>query len=84
MQSCVSEDLEANLKKTAEMIEQAASQGAQIICLQELYRTRYFPQKEYRDFNDFYRFLRIHPRRIHRGFLGTGKKAQNRYRCASL
>ncbi len=36
----------ANMQKTAQKIAQAAEQGAQIICLQELYRTRYFPQKE--------------------------------------
>ncbi len=34
------------MQKTAEKIVQAAKQGAQIICLQELYRTRYFPQHE--------------------------------------
>jgi agmatine deiminase len=33
---------------TAEKIEQAAQNGAQIICLEELYRTRYFPQQEKR------------------------------------
>jgi agmatine deiminase len=34
------------MAKTAEKIEQAALKGAQIICLQELYRTTYFPQQE--------------------------------------
>lgn len=34
------------MKKTAEKIAQAAEMGAQIICLQELYRTRYFPQEK--------------------------------------
>src|ERR1039458_2545241 len=34
----------ANLKKAEKMIRQAAARGAQIICLQELYRTVYFPQ----------------------------------------
>jgi len=34
------------MRKTAEKIEQAAQKGAQIVCLQELYRTRYFPQQE--------------------------------------
>ncbi|MCW3999649.1 MAG: carbon-nitrogen hydrolase [Candidatus Bathyarchaeota archaeon] len=37
------------MHKTLRMIEQAAHQGAQIICLQELYRTQYFPQEEHRD-----------------------------------
>jgi agmatine deiminase len=34
------------MTKTKEKIVQAANQGAQIICLQELYRSRYFPQEE--------------------------------------
>lgn len=33
-----------NFAKTAKMVERAAQKGAQIICLQELYNTRYFPQ----------------------------------------
>ena len=39
------------MKKTEEKIEEAAKKGAQIICLQELYRTRYFPQEENLDVN---------------------------------
>lgn len=45
VQSKVSSDLDVNLKKTVEMVELAAKKGAQIICLQELFRTPYFPQK---------------------------------------
>ena len=41
------------MKKTAQKIEEAAKKGAQIICLQELYRTRYFPQKENQHVKDF-------------------------------
>lgn len=44
IQSAVSSDLEINLRKTANLIEKAAKSGAKIICLQELYRTIYFPQ----------------------------------------
>jgi len=36
----------AQLKKTIEKIEHAASRGAKIICLQELFRTPYFCQSE--------------------------------------
>ncbi|MEK7190334.1 MAG: carbon-nitrogen hydrolase [Patescibacteria group bacterium] len=43
VQSAVSADLEANLLKTVKTVEQAARKGAQIICLQELFRTPYFP-----------------------------------------
>jgi agmatine deiminase len=40
------------MEKTAEKIEQAARKGAQIVCLQELYRTKYFPQQEKQDATD--------------------------------
>ncbi len=46
IQSKVSSDLTANLKKTEKMIRRAARAGAQIICLQELFQTLYFPQKQ--------------------------------------
>src|SRR5678810_385142 len=36
----------ANLKKTLAAAERAASQGAQIICTQELFRSQYFCQVE--------------------------------------
>jgi len=35
-----------NLKKTLSWVEKAAKQGAQVICLPELYRSQYFCQKE--------------------------------------
>src|SRR6185436_5287559 len=38
--------LEANLKKTVRRIRDAARKGARVICLQELFRTRYFPIDE--------------------------------------
>lgn len=44
IQSTVSADIDKNLIKTAKMVEQAAKKGAQIVCLQELYRAIYFPQ----------------------------------------
>lgn len=44
VQSSVSADLKSNLIKTTKLVEQAAKKGAQIICLQELYKTPYFPQ----------------------------------------
>jgi agmatine deiminase len=52
IQTKVSENILENMKKTAEKIEQAAQRGAQIVCLQELYRTRYFPQQEKIDVKD--------------------------------
>ena len=53
IQTTVSENIAENMKKTAQKIEQAAKLGAQIVCLQELYRTRYFPQQENQDAKSF-------------------------------
>ena len=41
-----SDDVNANLKKQVRLIEQAAKQGAQIVCTQEMFRTQYFCQIE--------------------------------------
>jgi agmatine deiminase len=49
IQTSVSKDLAANMQKTQEKIIEAAKKGAQIICLQELYRSQYFPQEEHLD-----------------------------------
>ena len=49
IQNAASDNAAANMRKTAEKISLAAEKGAQIICLQELYRTLYFPQEEKRD-----------------------------------
>lgn len=49
IQTSVSTDLEANLKRTVRRIRDAARKGARVICLQELFRTRYFPAEEKAD-----------------------------------
>ncbi len=49
VQTKVSDDIADNMKKTLEKIKEAATKGAQIVCLQELYRTKYFPQEEKQD-----------------------------------
>jgi agmatine deiminase len=49
IQTKVSENIADNLKKTLEKIKEAAAKGAQVVCLQELYKTKYFPQKEKED-----------------------------------
>ena len=51
IQSTVSSDLKENLINTVKMVEKAIQEGAEIICLQELYKTPYFPQykKEKKD-----------------------------------
>jgi agmatine deiminase len=49
VQTRVSEDIKKNMENTVAKIKEAAEKGAQIICLQELYRTRYFPTDEQKD-----------------------------------
>ena len=44
IQSAVSANMDKNLAKTVRMVRMAAKKGAKIVCLQELYRTVYFPQ----------------------------------------
>lgn len=46
IQTDVSANPDANLKKTLALAERAAKQGAQIICTQELFRSQYFCQSE--------------------------------------
>ncbi len=49
IQTSVSLDLDLNLKRAMEKVKEAAGRGAKIVCLPELYRTRYFPQWEKKD-----------------------------------
>jgi N-carbamoylputrescine amidase len=37
-------DIQQNIDKAAAMVQQAGADGAQIVCLQELFGSRYFPQ----------------------------------------
>ena len=46
IQTDVSADPDANLKKTIALVEKAAKGGANIICTQELFRSQYFCQSE--------------------------------------
>lgn len=46
IQTSISSDIDANVKKTVRMIREAAKKGAQVVCLQELYNTGYFPIDE--------------------------------------
>jgi len=46
IQAAASGDPSANLKKAVEKIREAAGAGANIICLPELFRSRYFCQRE--------------------------------------
>ena len=46
IQTAVSDDLIGNLEKTVQMIHQAAAKGAKIVCLQELFLTKYFPHDD--------------------------------------
>ena len=46
IQTQISEDMDLNLKRALQLVREAAEKGAQIVCLPELYRTRYFPQRD--------------------------------------
>ena len=46
VQSACSADIDLNTERALDSIRSAAAQGAQIICLQELFRSRYFCQTE--------------------------------------
>ena len=49
VQTRVSDDISKNMEKTISKIKEAANKGAKIVCLQELYRTTYFPTDEKKD-----------------------------------
>ncbi|MGQ0795026.1 MAG: agmatine deiminase family protein [Nitrosopumilaceae archaeon] len=49
VQTSLSEDIQRNMDNAISKIREAASKGAKIICLQELYRTKYFPTDERSD-----------------------------------
>ena len=46
IQMSCGDDIKENYGKAVECIRQAASQGANIVCTQELFKSRYFPQVE--------------------------------------
>ncbi len=46
IQMSCSEDIQENFDKTINLIKEAAGRGAQIICTQELFKSRYFCQTE--------------------------------------
>jgi predicted amidohydrolase len=47
IQMSMSEDREENLSKASTMIAKAASKGAKVVCLPELFASKYFPQVEH-------------------------------------
>ena len=49
VQTSLSDDIHSNMENTVAKIKEAADKGAKIICLQELYRTKYFPTDEKKD-----------------------------------
>ena len=53
IQSKVTEDVRSNVAKTIERIGEAAAKGAEIIALQELFQTPYFPQWEKKKKDDY-------------------------------
>ncbi|MEP7362547.1 MAG: carbon-nitrogen hydrolase [Acidobacteriota bacterium] len=53
IQTTSSDDAQANTDKTVELVREAARRGAQIICLQEMYRSPYFCREENADLFDW-------------------------------
>lgn len=49
IQTSISSNIDANIRKTVGMIREAAKKGAQVVCLPELYNTSYFPVDENRE-----------------------------------
>src|SRR5262249_4796198 len=52
VQMAVTPDLNENLKRAVSWVERAAREGAQVICLPELFRSQYFCQREDADLFD--------------------------------
>ncbi|MCW4009575.1 MAG: carbon-nitrogen hydrolase [Candidatus Bathyarchaeota archaeon] len=52
IQTAPSENLQENQNKTLRRIEEAARKGAQIVGLQELYHTPYFPQQKHQEVHE--------------------------------
>ena len=46
VQMAMSTDPDANLRQAVAKVAQAATAGAQLVCLPELFRSRYFAQTE--------------------------------------
>lgn len=44
VQTACSGDRGSNIVKTSAFVDEAGSKGAKIVCLQEVFGTRYFPQ----------------------------------------
>lgn len=60
VQTRVSKDPRSNVAKTVSKIERAAGKGAEIIALQELFQTPYFPQWENMKKDDYAETIRGH------------------------
>lgn len=57
VQTKVGPDMSKNFAHTCDLVIKAAKKGAQIICLQELYNTPYFPQKQGEDKDKYAEYI---------------------------
>ena len=57
IQTKVGPQMSKNFAHTSDLVIKAAEKGAQIICLQELYNTPYFPQKQGADKDKYIEYI---------------------------
>jgi predicted amidohydrolase len=50
----VTRDMSAGVARASELVEQAAAQGAEIICFSELFLTPFFPNRLVPDYESFF------------------------------
>ena len=70
-----------NFAHTSDLVIKAAKKGAQIICLQELYNTPYFPQRQKMDKDKFAEYI---PGASTSMFEEIAKDLRRGYYCADL
>ena len=77
VQMSCSTDPEQNLDKAMARTREAAARGAQIVCLQELFRSQYFCREENAE---LFAPGRVHPRPFHGSAGQAGPRAEDRHR----
>ena len=58
VQASASQNLDENLSKAEKSIDEASKKGADIVCLQELFASRYFAQAESKKFFSKWKWMK--------------------------